>query len=113
MATEPVPARRGRGTGIYQGFRFGDGESKNRSRSSLLLCLIRTLKWKRANKIMMLRNEGGEWIEEESQLQSMVNNFYKELVEDHGCGNSRKETEFTFPSISSEDVARMKESGIC
>jgi hypothetical protein len=54
---------------------------------------------------MMLRNEIGEWIEEESQLQSMVNNFYKELFEDHGCANSWWETEFTFPSISSENVA--------
>jgi hypothetical protein len=59
---------------------------------------------------MMLRNERGEWIKEELHLQSMVNNFYKELFEDHGCGSSWWETEFTFPSISSEGVARMKES---
>ncbi|GAU41851.1 hypothetical protein TSUD_365980 [Trifolium subterraneum] len=29
----------------------------------------------------------------------MGNNFYKELVEDHGCGNSWRKTEFTFPNI--------------
>ncbi|KAK2448744.1 hypothetical protein QL285_007992 [Trifolium repens] len=56
---------------------------------------------------MMLRNERGEWIEEEFQI-TFIKSFLRITI--HGCGNSWWKTEFTFSSIRSEDVARMKES---
>lgn len=43
----------------------------------------KTINKRRNNKIVMLKNDHGNWIEEENELKLMVNEYYKKMSINH------------------------------
>lgn len=60
---------------------------------------LKTITRRRRNQILMLRNEQGDWVEDEDVLKSMVNGFYINLfsVEEPPC--VWEQTKVTFPNM--------------
>ncbi|XP_058773464.1 uncharacterized protein LOC131647604 [Vicia villosa] len=46
---------------------------------------MKKVNWRRKNKISMLKDDQGNWVEDESDLKELVNNFYKSLFEINYC----------------------------
>lgn len=50
----------------------------------------------------MLRNEHGEWVEDEDLLRGMVNNFYQQLFDEEGIPCQWSRTKFSYPTIEDQ-----------
>lgn len=63
---------------------------------------LKTITRRRRNQILMLRNEQGDWVENEDVLKSMVNGFYINLfsVEEPPC--VWEQTKVTFPNMDDQ-----------
>lgn len=55
----------------------------------------------------MLRNEEGEWIEDEHQLKEMVNSFYKNLFTEDSITMEWVKTKYSYPLIDEDTVDSM------
>jgi hypothetical protein len=60
---------------------------------------LKTITRRRYNNVIMLRNATGEWIEDVTQLQNMVNNFYYDLFSKPDERWEWKQTVVTFPPL--------------
>jgi hypothetical protein len=69
---------------------------------------LKTLNRRRKNKISMLRNEEGIWVEDEGQLKFMVNDFYHKLFEDPSNINIWHQTLHTYPPLSDAEKEELK-----
>lgn len=47
----------------------------------------------------MLQNDSGQWIKDNAQLQSLVNEYYKNIFALRNNWGSWKQTIITFPSL--------------
>jgi hypothetical protein len=45
---------------------------------------LKTIKRRKKNRIVMLRKEDGEWVDDEATLKNMVNSHYEDLFTDTG-----------------------------
>lgn len=68
---------------------------------------LKVLNRRRRNKIIMLRNDEGEWIEDESKLREMVNSFYKNLFTEDNHTSEWVQTKFTYPTIDECHIESM------
>jgi exonuclease III len=69
---------------------------------------LKTLNRRRKNKISMLKNEEGIWVEDEGQLKFMVNDFYHKLFEDPSNNNIWHQTLHTYPPLSDAEKEELK-----
>jgi len=60
---------------------------------------------RRRNNVVVLRNSEGEWIDNPTILQRLVNDFYKNLFTNNNTGGRWFQTDVTYPQI---DVAAME-----
>ena len=60
----------------------------------------------RKNKVVMLRNSQGHWVDDIVTLQGMVNDFYKDLFTNNNTGRTWFQKEITYPHI--DDVGMEK-----
>jgi hypothetical protein len=70
---------------------------------------LKTITRRRKNKILVLREENGKWVEDENQVRLMVNTFYINLftIEEPGC--DWFQTNFTFPIIDTKLFEKMRQ----
>ncbi|GAU43826.1 hypothetical protein TSUD_399190 [Trifolium subterraneum] len=67
---------------------------------------IKTISRRRKNNIVMLKDEQGQWVEDIQQLQSLVNDFYKQLFAlNNRCNWSQ--TSITFPHLDAEVIRNL------
>jgi hypothetical protein len=71
---------------------------------------VKTINRRRKNKIMMLKNDQNEWIEEEADLKEMVNNYYKNLFANTKRNIHWQQTRYTYPHISESDYDCLKKA---
>src|SRR4051794_38906981 len=55
----------------------------------------------------MLKDESGNWIEDNAQIKALVNNFYKELFATGTTWNRWRQTSITYPGIEDEDLRQL------
>lgn len=60
---------------------------------------LKTINRRRRNKIRMLKNNAGDWIEDGEDLKVLVNNFYKNLFVVEHLPGPWVQTRISFPSI--------------
>ncbi|WJX64016.1 hypothetical protein P8452_48843 [Trifolium repens] len=63
---------------------------------------LKTVKRRRQNNILMLKDEQGQWIDKEDQLQDLANEFYKKLFTDTQISREWFQTEITYPDLDTE-----------
>ncbi|MCH79574.1 putative ribonuclease H protein [Trifolium medium] len=63
---------------------------------------------RRYNKILMLRNVHGQWVEGSVVLKQMANDFYKMLFSAGGNIMSWFQTKLTFPRLSQEEIEQIR-----
>lgn len=70
---------------------------------------LTTINHCRHNKIIMLRDEDGNWVEDESRLKGMANNFYVNLFSDSDNSPSWVQTKLSFPILKPQEVDKLSE----
>jgi hypothetical protein len=70
---------------------------------------VKTITRRRRNKILMLRNEQNEWIDDEARLQEMVNSYYQKLFTASNNTIHWQQTKYSYPSISDSDHDDLKD----
>lgn len=60
---------------------------------------LRTLTRRRKNKIIMLKDEKGQWVKNGEQLKRMVNEYYKKLFTISDSWNTWRQTQMNCPSM--------------
>ncbi|MCH82315.1 hypothetical protein A2U01_0003117, partial [Trifolium medium] len=68
---------------------------------------LKTINRRRRNNIVMLKNDHGEWIEDNVQLQELVNKYYKQLFKLNTQDIRWQQTMKTFPTLSSEEIEKL------
>jgi hypothetical protein len=68
---------------------------------------IKTIRRRRRNNIVMLKNDQGDWVEDNNLLQEMVNNYYKQLFKINTQNTRWQQTMITFPELSSEEIENL------
>jgi hypothetical protein len=63
---------------------------------------LKAVNRKRKNKIIMLRNNDGQWVEEDSSLRELVTNFYKELFTETNVGLTKLDMKYGFKPLEDE-----------
>jgi hypothetical protein len=58
----------------------------------------------------MLRNEEGQWVEDEQALKSMVTNFYKDLLTGNDDQIMWHQTRCTYPQLSHIEYQGLKDN---
>jgi hypothetical protein len=71
---------------------------------------VKTITRRRRNKILMLKNEQNDWVENEEDLKHMVNDYYKSLFTRPDQNIQWHQTKYSYPSISDEEYASLKEN---
>ncbi|GAU46050.1 hypothetical protein TSUD_191210 [Trifolium subterraneum] len=71
---------------------------------------VKTIKRRRQNKIIMLRNDQNEWVEEEENLKAMVNNYYKRLFAAPENNIQWQQNRYSYPNISESEYDCLKEN---
>ncbi|PNX94494.1 ribonuclease H, partial [Trifolium pratense] len=65
---------------------------------------LKTITRRRQNKILMLRDSNGEWIEDADALKQMANDFYKALFSNNEHDVQWQPTNISFPRLSDDEV---------
>ncbi|MCH86446.1 hypothetical protein A2U01_0007303, partial [Trifolium medium] len=68
---------------------------------------LKTISRRRRNNIVMLKNDQGDWIEDNIQLQELVNNYYKQLFKLNVQDTRWQQTMITFPELNSEEIENL------
>jgi hypothetical protein len=71
---------------------------------------LKTLTRRRRNKILMLRNEEGQWVEDEQTLKGMVTDFYKTLLTGNDDQINWHQTRCTYPQLSHIEYQGLKDN---
>jgi hypothetical protein len=69
---------------------------------------LKTITRRRHNKILMLRDDNGEWVDDVTVLKHMANNFYKNLFSIDGNEVSWFQTKITFPRLLDEELQQIR-----
>lgn len=70
---------------------------------------LQTVNRRRKNKILMLKDEGGNWIEDKNDIKKYVTCFHQNLFtigENWKCWNK---TKISYPSIPNDDLLKLGE----
>lgn len=70
---------------------------------------VKATKRKRRNRIHMLRNNDGIWIEDEKQLKSLVIDFFKRLFCGEGAREVHQAMRYGFKRIDSTTIASLEQ----
>lgn len=70
---------------------------------------MKTIHSRRFSKIIMLKNNLWEWIEESGQLKGMVHDYYKELFQINNKWSVWNQFDITFPRIDIADLQRLND----
>jgi hypothetical protein len=65
---------------------------------------LKTIKRRKKNRIVMLRNQDGEWIDDEEVLKTMVNGHFEELFADSEEGSDWQQTKYTYPHLTVDNM---------
>jgi hypothetical protein len=65
---------------------------------------LKTIKRRKKNCIVMLRNQDGEWIDDEEVLKTMVNGHFEELFADSEEGSDWQQTKYTYPHLTVDNM---------
>jgi hypothetical protein len=71
---------------------------------------LKTITRRRCNKILMLRDSQGEWVEDDTVLKQMANDFYKGLFSTDGNEVSWFQTTISFPRLLDDEVTTRKKA---
>lgn len=71
---------------------------------------MKTIYRRRRNKIVTLKNDQGLWVEDESDLKGLVNDYYQNLFELRSPWCTWIETGITFPMLEAKDLQVMSRS---
>lgn len=66
---------------------------------------LKTVSRRRRNRILVLRDDNGKWIEEEENVKDMVNMFYKNLFAGSDSVMHRFQTRITYPVVDAKLMA--------
>jgi hypothetical protein len=69
---------------------------------------IKAINRRRRNKILMLRNDQNEWVEEEDQLKGIVNAYYKKLFTKPVENIQWQQTRYTYPPLGDMEHTCLK-----
>lgn len=69
---------------------------------------LQTITRRKRNRIIMLKNDSGEWITDQAALKSHVTTFYKEIFARPQNWCNWKQTDISFPVLSTENLAQME-----
>lgn len=64
---------------------------------------------RRKNRIRMIKDNDGQWIEDSAKIQDMFNNYYKELFARKNGWMKWEETEVTLPKLEDNVLQHLKE----
>jgi hypothetical protein len=71
---------------------------------------IKSIIRRRRNKILMLRNDHNDWVDDEEQLKNMVNSYYQKLFTKPDESIQWQQTRYTYPPIDDSEQANLKTS---
>ena len=66
----------------------------------------KTIKRRRRNKILMLRDFGGRWMENDKEIENTMLHFYKSLFMEESQNKNRMATISSFPVLEEDMVNR-------
>ncbi|XP_045810455.1 uncharacterized protein LOC123904892 [Trifolium pratense] len=69
---------------------------------------LKAITRRRYNKVNMLRDMHGNWVEDVEALKQMANNYYKALFADEGNALNWYQTKITFPQLNDEDLQMIR-----
>jgi hypothetical protein len=69
---------------------------------------VKTINRRRRNRIMMLKNDHNEWVEDDANLKEMVNNYYKNLFARIESNIQWQQTRYSYPHIHDTDYDNLK-----
>jgi hypothetical protein len=69
---------------------------------------LKTITRRRQNRILMLRNENGVWVDDEEVLKHMANEFYRVLFSNDGNEASWEQTQISFPRLDASEVQQIR-----
>jgi hypothetical protein len=69
---------------------------------------LKTITRRRQNRIVMLRNLEGDWVEDEETLKQMANDFYQNLFTNNADVVQWQQTVLTYPSLSEAEVQQIR-----
>ncbi|XP_058726567.1 uncharacterized protein LOC131597925 [Vicia villosa] len=68
---------------------------------------LKTVNRRRHNKILILKDDSGRWIEDGAEIQKHVNEYYKKLFSLGERWGSWKQTQISLPDIQQEDLNKL------
>ncbi|PNX94787.1 hypothetical protein L195_g017967 [Trifolium pratense] len=74
---------------------------------------VKTINRRRKNKIMMLKNDQNEWVEEEENLKGMVNRYYQNLFARNDDDIQWQQTRYSYPNLCESEYDQLKENISC
>jgi hypothetical protein len=69
---------------------------------------VKTVNRRRQNNVIMLRDDSGSWVDNVDQLQSMVNNFYKQLFTLEHAGSDWVESVISYPGLDAAELQSLE-----
>jgi hypothetical protein len=71
---------------------------------------VKTIARRRRNKILILKNDQNDWVENEEDLKNMVNGYYQSLFARPDNNIQWRQTKYSYPNIGEEEYASLKEN---
>lgn len=68
---------------------------------------LKTVNRRRNNKIIMLKDESGRWIQYGSKIQKHVNDYYKKLFSLGEKWDSWQQTKISFPELQQANIINL------
>jgi hypothetical protein len=69
---------------------------------------VKTINRRRRNRIIMLKNDQNDWVEDDANLKEMVNNYYKNLFARSESNIQWQQTRYSYPHIHDADYDNLK-----
>jgi len=69
---------------------------------------MKSVAQRRKNKILTLRDENGQWLEEEDQIKRMVNMFYVKLFTLNDNDSEWQKIKISFPRINNDIMTQLQ-----
>lgn len=69
----------------------------------------KTINRRRRNRINMLKNDEGQWIEDVYQLQILVKDYFSKLFVAYYQWKEWKHTKVSFPALNDANIQKLKE----